>query len=97
VVLSGCHSAAGAVLPGTGLLGLSRAFLAAGARAVVSSRWSTPDDDGALFAAFYANLGVGNRMDAGRALRAAQLAMLRSGGRRARPRYWSAYFLVGNL
>jgi CHAT domain-containing protein len=97
VVLSGCHSAAGAVLPGTGLLGLTRAFLAAGAGAVVSSRWSTPDDDGALFAALYANLGAQAPANAGRALRAAQLSMIRSGGRRARPRYWSAYFLVGNL
>jgi CHAT domain-containing protein len=97
VVLSGCHSAAGAVLPGTGLLGLTRAFLAAGAGAVVSSRWATPDDDGALFAALYANLGAQAPANAGRALRAAQLSMIRSGGRRARPRYWSAYFLVGNL
>ncbi len=97
VVLSGCHSAAGAVLPGTGLLGLTRAFLAAGAGAVVSSRWATPDDDGALFAALYANLGPQAPSDAGRALRAAQLSMIRSGGRRARPNYWGAYFLVGNL
>ncbi|MGO9259697.1 MAG: CHAT domain-containing protein [Bryobacteraceae bacterium] len=97
VVLSGCHSAAGAVLPGTGLLGLTRAFLAAGAGAVVSSRWATPDDDGALFAALYANLGAQAPANAGRALRAAQLSMIRSGGRRARPRYWSAYFLVGNI
>ncbi len=97
VVLSGCHSAAGEVLPGTGLLGLTRAFLAAGAGAVVSSRWATPDDDGALFAALYANLGTGTPADAGQALRAAQLSMIRSGGRRALPRYWSAYFLVGNL
>jgi CHAT domain-containing protein len=97
VVLSGCHSAAGAVLPGTGLLGLTHAFLAAGAGAVVSSRWSTPDDDGALFAALYANLGAQAPADPGRGLRAAQLSMIRSGGRRARPSYWSAYFVVGNL
>ena len=97
VVLSGCHSAAGAVLPGTGLLGLTRAFLAAGAGAVVSSRWATPDDDGALFAALYANLGPQAPGDAGRALRSAQLSMIRSGGRRARPNYWGAYFLMGNL
>jgi len=103
VVLSGCHSAAGAALPGTGLLGLTRAFLAAGAGAVVSSRWATPDDEGALFHAFYSNLGqrrseVGPQgPEAGRALRAAQLEMIHAGGPRARPPYWSAYFLVGNL
>jgi len=97
VVLSGCHSAAGAVFPGTGLVGLTRAFLAAGAGAVVSSRWATPDDDGRLFAAFYAALGSRTPADAGGALREAQLSMIRSGGRRARPAYWGAYFLVGNL
>ena len=31
VVLSGCHSDAGRVLPGAGLLGLTRAWLTAGA------------------------------------------------------------------
>lgn len=97
VVLSGCHSAAGAVLPGAGLLGLTRAFLAAGAGAVVGSRWATPDDDGALFAALYANLDSRVPAHAASALRAAQLSMLRSGGERARPRYWSAFFLVGTL
>ena len=101
VVLSGCHSAAGAVLPGTGLLGLTRAFLAAGAGAVVSSRWATPDDDGALFAVFYGSLRsqwrTRNSTDAAGALREAQLATIRSGGERARPRYWSAFFLVGDL
>jgi CHAT domain-containing protein len=96
VVLSGCHSAAGTVIPGAGLLGLTRAFLAAGAGAVISSRWSTPDDDGELFAALYASLGGHSHSDPGRALRDAQLSMIRSGGHRARPDYWSAYFLVGS-
>jgi CHAT domain-containing protein/Tfp pilus assembly protein PilF len=49
IVLSGCYSAQGAALPGTGLMGLTRAWLTAGARAVVSSRWPTPDEDGPLF------------------------------------------------
>ena len=37
VVLSGCHSAQGAQLPGTGLLGLTRAWLMAGAHSVISA------------------------------------------------------------
>ena len=96
VVLSGCHSAAGAPLPGEGALGLPRAWLAAGAEAVVGSLWNTPDDDGALFAELYGNLRVLGRLDAGRALRQAQLNMVRSGGRLARPAYWGAYFVVAN-
>jgi CHAT domain-containing protein len=94
VVLSGCNSAEGAVLPGTGLLGLNRAWLAAGARNVISSRWAVPDDSGALFAALYRNLGPGGLPPA-EALRAAQLEMLHSGGWRARPQYWGAYFTMG--
>ncbi|HXB72311.1 MAG TPA: CHAT domain-containing protein [Candidatus Acidoferrales bacterium] len=111
VVLSGCHSAAGASLPGTGLVGLTRAWLLAGAQSVVSSNWDTTDESGALFRALYANLGDSNRGDLGRgqlnrggrradpprALREAQLDMIRSGGWRARPRYWGAYSVVGNL
>jgi CHAT domain len=96
VVLSGCHSAAGVPLPGEGVLGLPRAWLAAGAESVVGSLWDTPDDDGALFADLYRHLRVLDRLDAARALRQAQLSMLRSGGRFGRPSYWGAYFVVGN-
>ncbi len=94
VVLSGCDSARGPALPGTGLLGLTRAFLAAGARSVAASRYPTPDDDGALFCVFYRKLSAGAAPPA--ALQAAQVQMIQSGGWRARPRYWGAYFLVGS-
>ena len=96
VVLSGCYSAAGADLPGTGLVGLTRAWLLAGAQSVVSSNWDTLDDSGGLFRSFYRNLGA-RRADPARALRDAQLEMIRSGGWRARPQYWGAYSVVGNL
>jgi CHAT domain-containing protein len=95
IVLSGCYSAQGAALPGTGLMGLTRAWLTAGARAVVSSRWSTPDEDGPLFKSLYRNLRTERRADPGQALRIAQLEMIRSGGWHAQPRYWGAYFVMG--
>jgi CHAT domain-containing protein len=95
IVLSGCYSAQGAALPGTGLRGLTRAWLTAGARAVVSSRWPTPDEDGPLFQALYRNLRTGRPADPGQALRTAQLEMIRSGGGHARPRYWGAFFVIG--
>jgi CHAT domain-containing protein len=96
VVLSGCHSAAGAALPGAGAVGLTRAWLAAGARAVVASLWNVPDDEGALFQPLYRSLRSAGRIDAPSALREAQLEMLRSGGRLASPAYWGAYFVVGS-
>jgi len=95
VVLSGCHSAAGAALPGTGLLGLTRAFLAAGAGSVVATRWSTLDEDGALFGAFYHHYKSQGGRDPAGALRAAQLEMMGLGDWRSTPRYWGAYFAVG--
>jgi CHAT domain-containing protein len=96
VVLSGCHSAQGAQLPGTGLLGLTRAWLMAGANSVIGSNWATPDESGALFAALYRNLSGERGGSPAAALRAAQLEMIRSGGWRARPAYWGAYFVVGS-
>jgi CHAT domain-containing protein len=96
VVLSGCHSAAGAQLPGTGLLGLTRAWLMAGAHSVIGSNWATPDESGALFGALYRNLSGERRSSPAAALRAAQLEMIRSEGWRARPSYWGAYFVVGS-
>ena len=96
VVLSGCHSDAGRVLPGAGLLGLTRAWLTAGARSVAGSRWDTPDESGALFAALYRELRSQLTPDPALALASAQREMIRSGGWRARPRYWGAYFMVGN-
>ena len=96
VVLSGCHSDAGRVLPGAGLLGLTRAWLTAGARTVAGSRWDTPDESGALFAALYRELRSQLTPDPALALASAQREMIRSGGWRARPRYWGAYFMVGN-
>ena len=96
VVLSGCHSASGAAVPGEGLLGLTRAWLAAGAQAVIGTLWDTLDDNGPLFAALYNNLHGEQWLDAGRALRDAQLEMIRRGGRLNHPAYWGAYIAVAN-
>ncbi|MCX6632475.1 MAG: CHAT domain-containing protein [Candidatus Solibacter sp.] len=96
VVLSGCHSAEGVKLPGTGLLGLTRAWLMAGAHSVISSNWDTPDESGALFGALYRNLSEESGSSPAAALRAAQLEMIRSGSWRAKPSYWGAYFVVGS-
>ena len=96
VVLSGCHSGAGATLPGTGLLGLTRAWLIAGAQSVLASHWATPDEEGDLFQPFYGALSRQRQADPTEALRAAQLKMIRSVGWRAQPRYWGTYFVVGN-
>jgi CHAT domain-containing protein len=71
VVLSGCHSSAGAVYPGVGLVGMTRAWLMAGAQGVVASLWPTPDDSGEIFQSFYRELQKGSLLDRGAAKEAA--------------------------
>ncbi len=93
VVLSGCRSGSGAALPGTGVLGLTRAWMMAGARAVLASRWATADEAGELFESFYRHFAAG--AEPAEALRRAQTEALRKGGWRARPSYWAAYFVTG--
>jgi tetratricopeptide (TPR) repeat protein len=95
VVLSACSSGSGKALAGTGLMGMTRAWLAVGASAVAASYWPTPDDSGEFFLSFYKAL----RGNAGRrpaeALQQAQVEALHSGGPRSEPGRWAAYFLVG--
>ena len=77
VVLSACESGRSGVLAGDETIGLTRAFLGAGAATVVVSHWLVQDDTGAmLMAEWYARLARGQ--DATTALRAAQLAIMSS-------------------
>jgi CHAT domain-containing protein len=99
VVLNGCSSARAATLPGAGLMGMTRAWLAAGARAVIVTRWATTDQDaGQLFESFYERLPPVQRSPRLRSfaqmLQQAQFTELRAGGRRANPARWAAYFCV---
>jgi CHAT domain-containing protein/tetratricopeptide (TPR) repeat protein len=94
VVLNGCNSGRGAGLPGAGLMGLTRAWMVAGAGAVIASRWPTPDHSGELFQTLYSLIGEQTNESFARALQRAQLAQLRSSGWRSRASYWSSYFCV---
>jgi CHAT domain-containing protein len=99
VVLDGCSSARAETLPAAGLMGMTRAWLAAGARAVIVTRWATSDQrPGELFRSFYSRLSSlphsGRPRSFARTLQQAQLAELRAGGERANPANWAAYFCV---
>jgi CHAT domain-containing protein len=89
VVLSACETGLGDIEAGQGVLGLQRAFHAAGARAVVASLWKVDDAATAtLMERFYTNLWT-KRLPKLEALRQAQLDVLRdpslAEARRARP------------
>jgi tetratricopeptide (TPR) repeat protein len=96
VVLNGCSSAHAAILPGAGLMGLTRAWLAAGARSVIVTRWAVADqDNGELFSSFYQRLRAFQGFTSfAQVLQQAQLTELRAGGQRANPAHWAAYFCV---
>jgi CHAT domain-containing protein len=100
VVLSGCSSQQGENLPSAGIIGLSRAFLLAGASAVVVSAWPTPDDSGRFFTAFYQHLQSQPKQAdnparrASNALQQTQIEMQQSSGYRSSPSFWAAYSLI---
>jgi CHAT domain-containing protein/tetratricopeptide (TPR) repeat protein len=89
VVLAACGTFRGDPMHAGGMASLARSFLSAGARAVVGTLWEIDDADAApLFRQFHAHLRAGALP--ARALRSAQLAMLRSSDPRLRhPATWS--------
>ncbi len=96
VVMNGCSSGTGKASPGAGLLGLTRAWLSAGARGVVATGWPVEDSRGDLLPAFYRNLtSRSNPVSTAEALRRGQVEMIHSGTWQADPAYWAAYQLTG--
>ena len=94
VVLSSCSSAGGQALSGEGMLGLTGAFLAAGADAVVASLWNVDDAATALLMArFYDGLAAGHSVSV--ALAGARAA-LAADPATAAPAYWAGFVVVGD-
>lgn len=94
VVLSACDTGLGKLVTGEGLVGLTRAFLYAGAPSVVVSLWPVRDDTAPdLMVGFYEDLDRSG--DKAEALRQAKLAMIRE-GEHAHPYHWAPFILVGN-
>jgi CHAT domain-containing protein/tetratricopeptide (TPR) repeat protein len=92
IVMTGCATGTGDARVGAGLLGLTRAWMMAGARAVVATNWPVPDADGDLIPAFYQNLRTNT---AAEALRRSQIRSIHSGTWQAAPSYWAAFQVTG--
>jgi CHAT domain-containing protein len=91
VTISSCYGAGERAYSGEGLVGLSWAFLRAGAHNVIAALWEATDaSTEQLMAAFYEELEKGASPDA--ALRNAKLSLLRSRGFR-NPFYWAPFQL----
>ncbi|MBW1811175.1 MAG: CHAT domain-containing protein [Deltaproteobacteria bacterium] len=79
VTLSACDTGLGEVIEGQGVMGLRRAFAAAGARALVLSLWKVSDEDArTLMEAFYRQVVKGPKVNKADALRNAKLELLLS-------------------
>ena len=94
VVLSCCHSGRGKVLKGEGVVGIARAFLAAGARSVLVALWAIDDEATMVFMkSFYGHLKEGKTASV-----AVQQSMkfLRESEQFSEMRYWAPFQLIGD-
>lgn len=97
VMLSACETGLGKEKRGEGVMGLTRAFMYAGAPTVGVSLWSVADKSTAdLMTDFYKRLlSTGQGTTPSGALRGAQLAMI-SGKKYSAPFFWAPFVLVGD-
>jgi CHAT domain-containing protein/Tfp pilus assembly protein PilF len=97
VMLSACETGLGKEKRGEGVMGLTRAFMYAGAPTVGVSLWSVADKSTAdLMTDFYQRLlSTSAPNTTSGALRGAQLAMI-SGKKYSAPFYWAPFVLVGD-
>ena len=94
VVVSACQTGRGKLLSGEGVIGLSRAFLIAGARSVIVSLWNVSDiSTGQLMKSFYQQ--VTGAMSNAAALRWAKLQMIGGDKVTRHPYYWSSFVMIG--
>ena len=94
VVLSSCYSARGKV-QGEGVVGMARAFLGAGARAVIVALWAVDDSvTYPLMGIFYGGLLDGK--SASEALSDAMKVVRESQEVFRHPRFWAPFILLGD-
>jgi CHAT domain-containing protein/tetratricopeptide (TPR) repeat protein len=95
VTLSACESARGRIGRGEGVVGLSRAFLAAGAPCVVSSLWPVSDESTSLLMrSFYRSMAKRKRT-AVEALNEARLELMNTDAY-GHPFHWAAFIAIGS-
>jgi hypothetical protein len=95
VTLSACETERGKVIRGEGVEGFSRALLASGAAASVTTLWDIADRaSAALMTQFYFFMSDGRPK--AEALRQAKLQFLASNGPWSHPYYWAGYVLTGD-
>ncbi len=98
VVLSGCDTARGANEAGEGLLGLRRAFQAAGARQIVSSLWPIDDTAARAWMLRFYQARLERNSSVAESVRAASVSELRrrrAAAQSTHPFYWGSFVASG--
>ena len=94
VVLSCCHSGRGRISKGEGVVGIARAFLAAGARSVLVALWAIDDEATMVFMkSFYQHLKEGKTASA--AIQES-VKFLRESKDYSEMKYWAPFQLIGD-
>src|SRR5690606_34052449 len=94
VVLSACQSVIGPERRGDGLQGLARAFMQAGAGAVVASLWDVDDRATMVLMRHFNEALVRDGLTPDRALARAQRAM-QADARWQAPQHWAGFVVLG--
>jgi len=90
VTISACYGSGTRFYAGEGLVGLSWAFLRAGAHRVIGALWEVSDTSTPrLMDSFYGNLASGNSPES--SLRIAKLDLIHSRSRFSLPFYWAVF------
>jgi CHAT domain-containing protein len=96
VTISACDSAGSKIYSSEGLVGLSWAFLRAGAQNVIAALWEVNDaSTPQMMNQMYSAIAAGE--EPASALRTAKLALLRSQSVYRRPFYWAPFVLYQGI
>jgi CHAT domain-containing protein len=96
VVLSACQTWIGQDYYGEGMVGMARAFIAAGAPVVVASLWNIDSQTTTKFMDGFHRRRASSGITTARAIREAQIEMLHGGSASyRRPSTWAGFIVVG--
>lgn len=96
VVLSACNTGMGKLMPGEGLMSLSKALTLAGVKSIVYSLWEIPDKEtAALMAYFYEEIKEGHPKNS--SLTKAKRRFLEDNPLKNHPVFWAGFVLNGKV